>query len=67
MKMILTVTPNTALDKVLFIDEMNALLITCAEDRILAFTPQGDFHAIAPRQEAVNAAGAGEAASSGLV
>lgn len=46
---------------------MNALLITCAEDGILAFTPQGAFHAIAPMQESVNAAGAGDAASSGLV
>ena len=47
--------------------EMNALLITCAEGGILAFTPQGAFHALAPRQRAVNAAGAGDAASSGLV
>lgn len=46
---------------------MTALLITCAENGILAFTPQGAFHAIAPRQQAVNAAGAGDAASSGLV
>jgi 1-phosphofructokinase family hexose kinase len=47
--------------------EINALLVTCAEDRILAFNPQGAFHAIAPRQQVVNAAGAGDAASSGLV
>ena len=47
--------------------EMKALLITCAEGGILAFTPQGAFHALAPRQQAVNAAGAGDAASSGLV
>ncbi len=45
---------------------MNALLVTCAEQGILAFTPQGAFHAIAPRQQAINAAGAGDAASSGL-
>jgi 1-phosphofructokinase family hexose kinase len=47
--------------------EMNALLVTCAENGILAFTPQGAFHALAPRQQAINAAGVGDAASSGLV
>jgi len=46
---------------------LNALVITCAEDGILAFTPQGAFQAIAPKQQAVNAAGAGDATSSALV
>ncbi len=45
---------------------MNGLVITCAEDGILAFSPQGAFHAIAPLQLAVNAAGAGDAVSSAL-
>ena len=53
--------------KVFSENAMNALLITCAENGILAFTSQGAFHAKAPRQTALNAAGAGDAATSGLV
>jgi 1-phosphofructokinase family hexose kinase len=45
---------------------IRALVLTCAADGILAFTPDGAFHAIAPRQQAVNAAGAGDAVSSAL-
>ena len=48
-------------------NNLPALLVTCAADGILAFTPHGAFHVSAPRQVAVNAAGAGDAASSGLV
>lgn len=46
---------------------LNALVITCSSAGILAFTRHGFFHAIAPKQRAVNAAGAGDAASSALV
>ncbi len=43
-----------------------ALVITCGVDGLLAFTPQGEFHAWAPPQVVVNAAGAGDAASAAL-
>lgn len=42
------------------------LIVTCGADGILAFTPEGDFHAVAPLQAAVNAAGAGDAVSAAL-
>lgn len=42
------------------------LVITCGPDGILALTEQGDFHAQPPRLNAVNAAGAGDAASAAL-
>ena len=44
-----------------------ALVITCGGQGLLAFSPAGVYHAIAPRQEAVNAAGAGDAVSAALV
>ena len=43
-----------------------AMVITCGGEGLLAFTPQGDFHAWAPPQGVVNAAGAGDAASAAL-
>jgi 1-phosphofructokinase family hexose kinase len=43
-----------------------ALVLTCGEDGLLAFTPAGNFHAAAPVQAVVNAAGAGDAASGAL-
>lgn len=45
---------------------LSALVITCGAQGILAFTPQGCFHAHAPAQAVVNAAGAGDAASAAL-
>jgi 1-phosphofructokinase family hexose kinase len=45
---------------------LHAIVLTLAENGILAFTPQGNYHALAPRQQAVNAAGAGDAVSSAL-
>lgn len=42
------------------------LVITCGADGILAFTSEGDYHAAAPPQAAVNAAGAGDAVSAAL-
>lgn len=46
--------------------ELPALVITCSAEGILAFGPQGDYHATAPRCKPVNAAGAGDAVSSAL-
>ena len=43
------------------------LVITCAEEGILAITEAGHFHALAPWQKAVNPAGAGDAVSAGIV
>jgi 1-phosphofructokinase family hexose kinase len=43
------------------------LVITRGEEGILALTEQGAYQATAPRQIAVNAAGAGDAASAALV
>jgi 1-phosphofructokinase family hexose kinase len=45
---------------------LKALVLTCAEDGILAICPEGVFQAVAPRQKAINAAGAGDAVSSAL-
>jgi 1-phosphofructokinase family hexose kinase len=42
------------------------LVITCGAEGILAITPSGVWHSRAPRQEAVNAAGAGDAVSAAL-
>ena len=46
--------------------ELRNLVLTCATLGILALTPAGDFRAIAPVQQAVNAAGAGDAVSAAL-
>lgn len=46
---------------------LNALVITCGQDGILAFTAEGIFHAVAPVQITVNAAGAGDVTSAALV
>ncbi|WP_322792554.1 hexose kinase [Bellilinea sp.] len=43
-----------------------SLVITCGEDGILAITDQGSYFAVAPRQEPINAAGAGDATSAAL-
>jgi 1-phosphofructokinase family hexose kinase len=45
---------------------MKTLVITCARDGILAFTPQGAFWVTPPPQQAINAAGAGDAVSSAM-
>ncbi|GAB4446156.1 MAG: 1-phosphofructokinase family hexose kinase [Anaerolineae bacterium] len=44
-----------------------ALVLTCGEDGLLGFTPEGVFRAVPPPQQAVNAAGAGDVSSAGLV
>jgi 1-phosphofructokinase family hexose kinase len=46
--------------------ELNSLVITCGAQGIFAVTPEGDFWARPPGQQAVNAAGAGDAASAAL-
>jgi tagatose 6-phosphate kinase len=43
--------------------QLNNLVITCGADGILAVTRSGAFLATAPRQQEVNAAGAGDAVS----
>ncbi len=43
-----------------------SLVVTCGEEGILAITPHMSLLAKAPRQEAVNAAGAGDATSAAL-
>jgi 1-phosphofructokinase family hexose kinase len=45
---------------------LEALVITAGRDGILAFSREGAFHAQAPVQPAVNAAGAGDAVSAAL-
>ena len=45
---------------------LRALVITCGGEGLLAFSPAGVYHAVAPKQVAVNAAGAGDAVSSAL-
>jgi 1-phosphofructokinase family hexose kinase len=50
-------------DKVRQRDGLDSLVITCGEEGILAVTPQGAYMAISPMQQAVNAAGAGDAVS----
>jgi 1-phosphofructokinase family hexose kinase len=45
---------------------LNALVITCGPKGLLAFTPQGAFHAQPPEMKVVNATGAGDAASAAL-
>lgn len=46
--------------------DLDALVITCGEEGVLATTNQGDFLATAPHQEPINAAGAGDATSAAL-
>ncbi|WP_299024323.1 hexose kinase [uncultured Thermanaerothrix sp.] len=43
-----------------------SLVITCGEDGILAITPEKSLLATAPKQNAINAAGAGDATSAAL-
>ncbi|MGQ9683180.1 MAG: 1-phosphofructokinase family hexose kinase [Anaerolineae bacterium] len=45
---------------------MHNLVLTCAAEGVLALTQEGRYHALAPVQEVVNAAGAGDAVSSAL-
>ena len=46
--------------------KLNALVVTCGEQGILAFTPQGAYHAVAPVQQVTSAAGAGDSVSATL-
>ena len=46
--------------------DLNALVITCSKEGILAFSRQGAFLTRAPILPSVNAAGAGDAVSSAL-
>jgi 1-phosphofructokinase family hexose kinase len=48
-------------------EKVPALVLTSGAEGILALTPEGFYHAIAPTQHAVNAAGAGDTASAMLV
>jgi 1-phosphofructokinase family hexose kinase len=48
-------------------EDLPAFVVTCGEEGILAITGQGSYRAIAPPQEEVNAAGAGDAVSAALV
>ena len=43
------------------------LVLTCGRDGVVAVTPAGVYHVLPPRQQAVNAAGAGDATSAALV
>lgn len=45
---------------------MLTLVITCGAKGMLALTPEGYYQAISPPQQAVNPAGAGDAASATL-
>lgn len=45
---------------------LNALVLTCAADGVLAFCAEGAYRVEPPRQAAVNAAGSGDAVSSAL-
>lgn len=47
-------------------EKLPALVLTSGAEGILALTPEGVYHAIAPRQHAVNAAGAGDTVSAML-
>jgi len=47
-------------------EDLPALVVTCGEEGILAITGQGSYRAIAPSEEEVNAAGAGDAVSAAL-
>ena len=44
-----------------------ALVLTCGREGVLAFTDEGVLQAQAPVQRAINAAGAGDAASAAIV
>jgi 1-phosphofructokinase family hexose kinase len=46
--------------------QLDALVLTCGSEGLFAVTPVGTFHSAAPPQTAVNAAGAGDAASAAL-
>jgi 1-phosphofructokinase family hexose kinase len=48
-------------------EKLPALVLTCGEEGILAFTAEGRFQAISPLQQPVNTAGAGDTASAMLV
>ncbi len=46
--------------------QLSTLVLTCGADGIFAFTPDGTYQAVAPPQQAVNAAGAGDSVSAVL-
>jgi 1-phosphofructokinase family hexose kinase len=48
-------------------EKLPALVLTCGEDGLLAFTREGVFQAVSPLQQPVNTAGAGDTASAMLV
>ncbi|MFC1975454.1 1-phosphofructokinase family hexose kinase [Chloroflexota bacterium] len=47
-------------------EPLSALVITCGVEGVLALTPEGTYLAVAPAQQAVNAAGAGDSVSAAL-
>lgn len=53
--------------KVLVENELSSIVITCGEDGVLAVLPEKAFRVQCPAQVEVNAAGAGDAVSAGLV
>jgi 1-phosphofructokinase family hexose kinase len=53
--------------RIVRLHELNSLVITCGAEGVFAITPEGEFWARPPQQQAVNAAGAGDAASAALV
>lgn len=47
-------------------EKLSTLVVTCGKEGILAITDDGAYWAAAPQQQAINAAGAGDAASATL-
>ncbi len=48
-------------------EALDTLVLTCGRDGLVAITPEGTWQAQAPVQRAVNAAGAGDAASAAIL
>jgi len=45
---------------------LRSFILTCGQEGLLAFTPEGIYHASAPQMQAVNAAGSGDAVSAAV-
>jgi 1-phosphofructokinase family hexose kinase len=57
---------RAAAEKIYRAFALNTLVITCGDQGLLAWTPEGAFQAIPPHLRAVNTAGAGDAASAAI-
>ena len=57
----------TAADQVYYQHHLENLVLTCGGEGIIAITREGIYHARAPLQKVVNAAGAGDGVSAALV